>query len=318
MSTGISRVIDDALLMVNRVDSDYRTRALRAINRAVLHWADRVPWPSLQKYETFYSNGTRFLTLPRRVRRVITVGDITNKMKVRDGAHWDFKYPDEYFVDVADSTPWEWQDAGVVSTIAEPPAPTKLVFQSTVSEAVEVNISGWARDSSASGTAMELYEVNEQVQLGGTGTTETTYEYASVRAIEKTTLDSVCDIVVRSSTDSQPLARLTSDDRQASYRRIEFLKVPTAGTAFRVKYFRRPERLVSENVPLEPSVEQDYLLWRTVGDLHWIASQQEAALAAWRKADALIQQRIMAEKTQGEGNLQIQPEMSYYDQEGLL
>jgi hypothetical protein len=318
MSTGISRVIDDALLMVNRVDSDYRTRALRAVNRAVLFWADRVPWPALKTYETFIANGTRFLTLPRRVRRVVEIGDISNKIKVRDGAHWAHKYPDEFFVDTADSTPWEWRDGGLVPTIAAPSTDTKLVFQTTASEAMNVNISGWARDSTASGTAMELYEINETVNLGGTGVTETTNTYVKIRAIEKTTLDSASDLVIRSSTDSAPLARLTSDDRAAAYRQVEFLKVPGAGTQFRVEYYRRPERLVSENVPLEPSIDLDFLLWRTVGDLHWVASQQEAALAAWRKSEGLVQQRILAEKAHGEGNLQVQPDISYFDIEDIL
>lgn len=318
MSTTVSRVIDEALQMVSRVDSDYRTRALYAVSRAVLFWADRVPWGSLKTYETFIANGTRYLALPRRVRRIVEVGDITNKMKVRDGAHWGHKYPDNYFVDVADSTPWEWRDGGMVATIAEPSTDTQLVFQSTASEALSLYISGWARDTSASGTPMELYEVSESVDLGGTGVTETTNSFVRVRAIEKSTLDSTADVLVRSSTDSAPLARLTSEDRASAYQRIEFLKVPTAGTRFRIEYYRRPERIVSENTPVEPSIDRDFLLWRVAGDLHWIGHEQEAALAAWRKSESLVQQRILAEKAQGEGNLQVQPEIGYYGLEDIL
>jgi hypothetical protein len=311
VATEISRIIDEALQLTNRVDSQHRTRARVALGRGVEYWAERLPWPGLKRYEAFASNGTRFMAFPERVRKVISVSDITDKLPVKPGDHWNREHSTLWLQDLQ-ADPLEWRDLGLVATISDPVTDSTLTIEATVSEALTVYVTGLARDTNASGTALELYEARESFAITGTGATDTTTAFVRVTSLEKSVEAGLADVTVKSSVDSKPLARLAANDSAAEYRRIEYLTVPNAGRQYRLEYYTKPSPIVNETSPLPPSIDRDYLVWRIVGDLHWTAEQPDAARAAWQKADGLLMAHQNAERTHGEDYAgQITPEWRY-------
>jgi hypothetical protein len=299
VSTEISRIVDEALQLTNRVDTKHRTRALNAVSRGVEYWAERLPWPGLKRYEAFASDGTRYMTFPERVRKVISVGDITDRVPVQPGDHWNREHASLWLQDLR-ADPLEWRDLGIVPLASDPVTDTQLSIEASVSEPLTVYITGLARDTAASGTALELYEVRESFAITGTGATDTSNTFVRVTGLEKNTNDGTAEVVVKSSVDSKTLARIGAQDGSPQYRRIEFITLPGAGRQYRVEYYSKPAEVVNESSPLPPSIDRDYLVWRVVGDLHWIAEQPDAARAAWQKADGLLLAHQNAEKTHGE------------------
>lgn len=306
MSQSVGEIIDQALELANRVDPQHRIRARRAVDRALLFYSDKLPWPSLVREEDFTSNGTRYMTFPRRVRSVISIGDKTRQIHVDPGGHFGRQYPTQHFGESAQGT-WQWEDMGLVPTIIDPSTDTTLKLSTTQSEAVLVTIHGFLRDSTSSGTALELYEGKEVVTIGGAEQT-TTNTFARIKSIEKDGLDTESSVVVKATLPSnQPIARIGPDERNPQYRRIQFLGKPNAGDQMRVKYYERPTAIVSEDVNIDPAVHQDIIVWRVTGDMHWIGEDPQAAQLAWAKAEKLMDERIRAQTAHGEQLMQAIP-----------
>jgi len=302
----VGNIIDQALRLVNRVDSSYRQRALDAIERNIRYYAERLPWPSLVRQETFYSNGTDNFVFPQRVRQLISVGDNTHKSYVPPGKHFERQYPEWQLGSKPSGGPFQWRPMGVVPVIQDPAAATYLELNTQASDSQTVYIRGTAQDTTASGTPLEFYETEESVTAVQTPVTTTNLFYR-VFSIEAANLDRGSDVIARYSTGSLPAARVPTFDRHSKYNRIEWLAKPAAGAAFQCQYYADPPKMNSETQALDPQIPEDYLLWRTVGDLHWIAEQPQAANAAWGRADELLKTKIDAETTHGDQNHQAIP-----------
>jgi hypothetical protein len=299
MSQTVGEIIDSALELANRVDPQHRTRARRAVDRAILFYSDKLPWPSLVREETFTSNGTRYMTFPRRVRSIISVGDKTRQLHVEPGSHFGRQYPSQYFGTQPSGT-WEWDDLGLVPTIVDPSTDTTLNLSTTQSESVLVTVHGFLRDSTSSGTALELYEHSEVITLGGSAQ-NTGHEFVRIKSIEKDGLDTESDVVVKVNEPAvKPIARIGANERSPQYRRIQFLGKPAAGDQITVSYYERPLRVTAEDVNMDPAIHTDIIVWRVVGDLHWIGEDPQAAQIAWAKAEKLMDERMRAQTSQGE------------------
>lgn len=295
----VGSVIDQALQLVNRVDSSYRQRALYAIERGVRHYAERLPWPSLIRQELFYSNGTDSFVFPQRVRQLISVGDNTHKAYVPPGGHFERQYPEWQLGSKPSGGPFQWRPAGDVPVIQDPAAATYLELNTTASDSQTVYVRGTAQDTSASGTPLEFYDYEESVTALETPVTTSALFYR-IFSIEAANLDRSNDIFVRYSTDAVPAARIPTFERHSKYKKIEWLAKPAAGAAFTCRYYADPVKINSETQALDPQIPEDYLVWRIVGDLHWIAEQPQAAQAAWGRADELMRTKIEAETTHGD------------------
>lgn len=306
MSQSIGEIINSSLELVNRVDPQHRIRARRAVDRALVFYADKLPWPSLVREEDFTCSGDRTLTFPRRVRSIISMGDVSRQAHIDPGTHFGRQYPSQHY-----GTPptgaWQWDDLGLVPTIADPSTDTTLNISTTQSEAVLVTIHGFLRDSTSSGTALELYEGTEVVTLGGAAQ-NTSNAFVRVKSIEKDGLDTDCDVLIKFNEPTvKTVARIGAHERGPQYRRVQFLGKPTAGNTVRVAYYERPTRIVAEDVNLDPAVYPDVLIWRVVGDLHWINEDPQAAQIAWAKAEKMMDERIRAQTAQGEQLMQAIP-----------
>lgn len=309
------QIIDEALELTNRKDPTMRGRALHALDRALQHYAERRPWDGLKRWEDFTADGTRYLTLPARIRKILSVSDVTNKMDIEAGSHWNRTAQVPWAAGQAAATAYEWRDLGVVPVIAEPDG-AQLRIEASVSEPQSLVIRGMVRDSSASGSPLELYPLVETYTVGGTSYSITDASFVTVDSIEKSITDGSADITIWNHSTAKILARIPAGERSPAYQRIEFLYQPTAGNQVRVEYFARPARLVSETGAVPADVDHDYLVWRVAGDMEFLANEGQSAQVAWAKADGMMQEKRVAEQTQGEKSIQIQPDASYFRMEG--
>ncbi len=309
----VGDIIDQSLRLANRVDPAYRQRALDAVDRNVRYFAERVPWPSLERREEFQANGSEFFTFPRRVRSIISIGDNTNKCYVRPGDHFERQYPEwELGGNKPQGGPFKWRHLGTSPVIQDPTERTVLNLNTTASDSQSVFVRGLAFDTAASGSALEYFEASEIVVAQETPTA-TVNQFKEVLAIEADTLDKNHDIVVRYDTGDLPAARILKNERHTSYEKIQWLAKPATGNLFTVRYYEDTEKIASESQILPPQVDTDVIVWRTVGDLHWISEAPQAAQLAWQRADELIQVHMTAQVSHGDRLEQAIPYAPMYE-----
>ncbi len=185
---------------------------------------------------------------------------------------------------------------GLSPVASAPSTDSALLIHSTASEAINVTIRGLVFDPSAANTALELYEAQETVALGGI--TETSVNtYREVLAIQKDK-GTTADVVVGTALDGQ-ISRIPSWEARPLFRRIEFYPVPS-GQTLEVQYFRRPDRITKESDAVDPSVDEEALVWRAAGNMHWTDNEGQAAGIAWRKAEEILLRVRNEEDTFGE------------------
>lgn len=308
MSLRVGEIIDQSLRLVNRVDPNFRVRALDAVDRAVRYYAERLPWPGLEREEQFVSNGTRDFTFPRRVRSVISIGDVNHDEYVRPGDNWHKQYP---VWDVGGEHPTsralQWDTRGFRPVIQAPPSDgSKLLVETTQSEAIPVRVRGLVFDSQASGTALELYEQEETISANVTAV-QSSNTFRQIYAIEKDSLDSDSDVVIKYASETSPAARIATYERTPRYLSIKFLAQPDAGDPFLVRYHTGPPRIAAEDTVLDPGIDPEPIVWRVVGDLHWMQGQGQAAGAARQTADELLTNKIRQQESHGDNLAQAIP-----------
>lgn len=295
----VSDIVTQALRLANRVDPNYRQRALDAVDRNVRYFAERIPWPSLERRENFVANGSEFFVFPSRVRSVISIGDRVRQDYVPPGDHFERQYPAWELGTKPAGGPFKWRHLGVVPVIQNPTAASTLTFNTTASDSQTVYVKGLAQDTTASGTSLEYFETSEIIVAQETPAA-TTNSYVEVLALDADTLDKSNDIIFKYTTGSVPAARMRANERRPNYQKIQWLAAPAAGNTLTVRYYTDPPKIVSESHELDPQISEDFLIWRTVGDLHWISEQPQAAQAAWDKADGLLQTKIQAQQNHGD------------------
>jgi hypothetical protein len=309
----ISDLITEAQQLANRVDSNWNARTLLAINRALKKYAKHAPWDGLLRQESFLSPGGRYMVFPDRVMRVRRLGDSDNSIPLKAGEQWSQRYPGTFFQQ-SGTQPFEWRPVASVPVIASPTTDTALELQTTASDGMTVSIRGLARDTNASGTALELYEVFETVAMGGTGATNTTNIYVEVLEISKEK-DSTASLLVRSATSSALLARIPPWEASSQYQRIELFHPSPVARNFLTEYYCRPQDITSTDHPLDPSIDTEYVVWQAAGDLHWAKQEAQAANAAWAKAEQVLAKQRIQELAHGDRDSQMRPSVNYQELE---
>lgn len=305
----IKDLIDRVQRLADRVDPSYRVRTLDALDEAQQWYASQIPWDSLQEIEDFFVN-TEFLTFPDRVNKIIRIGDRTNSRPLDAGEFMERRTPGSYFQRTK-GAPREWRPMGRVSTVKELSVATLLYVHSTASEAIAVQVRGLVSDSTASGTALEFYEAKETLTLAGASLASVN-TYSKVISIQKDK-GTAEDILISTPADGL-IARIPSWESRPLYQKVQFSPVPN-GVTLEVAYFRRPDRITSENDPLEPSINEEAIMWRAVGNLHWTDNEGQAAERAWQKANEVIALKRNEEETFGEKDFHIEPWQGYMDLE---
>ncbi len=304
-STLIADLIDRVQQIADRVDPSFRERALSSLDEAQQWYASQVPWDGLKRNEDFFVN-SEFLILPDRVNKVIRIGDRTNSRELDPGEFFERRVSGAYFQKTT-GAPQEWRDRGFVSTVKPLSADAQLFVSSTVSDGIAIQITGRVNDTTASGTALELFEARESLTLGG-ATLTSANSYRRVISIQKDK-GTAADILIGTANEGL-IARIPSWEARPMYRRVQFHPVPT-GQTLDVGYFRRPDRITSENDALEPSVNEEALMWRAAGNLMWMDNEPAAAERAWQKAAEVVAVKRNEEETFGEKDFHVEMWGSY-------
>lgn len=251
--------------------------------------------------------------LPKRVARVIWLGDVDNSRKIEAGQHWEDRAPGTYFQETAGSF-LEWRPLGTVPVITQPQTDIQIDMRSTQSEAIRVFVRGLVRDTTSSGTTGELNMLEENIVLNGSDFTQTSNEFVQLWTIEKD-FNTTAEVLIRDTmaTNPQIISRIYPWESRPEYQRVECILVPTLGTQVRVRYFARPPRIIRLLQTIEEEVDQDYLVWRVAGDLHWHQNERDAAQIAWGKAEEVLQNRINQERMHGDADYRAMPTSMFLD-----
>lgn len=309
----VKSLIDEILRLANRVSATERNRALEALNRAVGKYAQRIPWPGLKRAEIFVTDGTRFMIFPERVAKITQMADVSDALPFRPEEHFIHNIGAPYLNDTA-GTPCVYRELGIVPVVRQPLTDSALTFSTPASEAMSCDVFGTIRDTSASGSMLEFFEVRETVVLAGAAVA-TTNRFVEVKALHKDRdTDNRVDVA---DYTGKVIARLFPQKGGAGYRRIEFDLVPGAGRRVKVEYFTFPDRINSELQPIDPAINLQYLTWLAVGDIHWMLKETQNAQIAWAKAEQFLQEEASKERTFGENNDSVLPSFTYYDLETL-
>ncbi len=301
----VGDVINQALQLANRVDAQHRERARVSIDRAVRYYAERVPWPSLIRTETFSADGTEFMVLPQHVRTVITIGDKAAREYVEPGTHWEKQYPEWQFGNKPTGHAFEWRHEGWVPVINPPGDPQAVELNTTATDSQSVYVHGLALDTAASGSVLQYFSTREIVVAQETPVASVNL-YKEILGIEADTVDKNNAIIVRYA-DGTLAARIEANERHSRYQRIAWLGTPAEGSDIVVRYFADPAKIVSESQQIDPQVDEEFLVWRVAGDMHWMNQEAQASQAAWGKADSRIKERLNAENAHGDKLIQAIP-----------
>jgi len=315
MATHIGHLIDRIQSNADRQDSALRTKTLHALDEAVQWYARRAPWDGLfEPGEEFLTNGSEYLVLPERVARVVRVADLSNSLPVEPGGNdWE-RYP-TFLQKTAGGAAIEWRPAGEVPVVRQPEAATTLTIDPDVSESFSVYVRGLVRDSNASGTALELYDVLETVVVSSEAEVATTNSFMRIDEVSKK-YASDANLTLKYS-DGTVVGRIPGWSMGPSYQRIQLFNVPTVATRLSVSYKRRPPRITAEEQSIDPAINIDAIVWRAAGNIHWQDQETEQANMAWRNADQIVGQIITEERTQGDRDYQIDLWSGYQRREGI-
>jgi len=309
MTALVKHLIDRSQRLANRVDAAYRQRALEALDEAVQWYASQVPWDALKKVEEFSADG-EFLLLPDRVNKIVRVFDRTNSRPVDPGAFLERRSPGAYG-DRSSGAPRVWREFGYSPVAVDPATDAQIHVSTPASEAVSVQIRGLVNDTTASGTAMEFYEARETLELAG-ATESSSNTYTRIVSFQKD-YKTEEDVLFGTATDGL-IARIPGWETRPRYQRIQFQPIPS-GETLELAYFRRPDRITSEDDPLDPAINEEAVVWRTVGNLHWMDQQPQAAQGAWSKAGEALIIKKNEEETFGEKDFHIEPWLGYLNLE---
>lgn len=306
MASQLSRIFSDAQKLASNNDQGLTDFLVGAATRAQRYWAERLPWPDLERRERFTATGDRQVVFPARVNAILSITDVTNNFEIERGGKFE---DNQDFVNKSSGHAYHWRPYGVTPVAPQPQTDTTLSIQASASEAMAVFVQGLVRDTSQSGTALELYEAQETVNLVDENAVNTANAYAEVFAVEKP-YDTENNLTVTNNQNSEIIARIPRWDTQIRYPRIETDLVIPGGTTLEVLYLGHPQDLTGVGQPLHPSVEEDFMVWRLVGDLHWIKNNQQAARLAWGKADEVVE-NVKQKRRAGGGTIPTSPTLDF-------
>lgn len=306
MSSQLSQIFSDAKKLASNNDQGLDDFLLGAATRAQRYWAERLPWPDLERRERFAAPGDRQIVFPARAYALLTLVDVTNNFEIERGGHFE---DNQDFVNKTGGHAFHWRPYGITPVAPQPQTDTALTIQAGASESMQVFVQGLVRDTSQSGTALELYEAQETVTLSDENSVDTANNYVEVFAVEKP-YNTENNVTVTNKQDGKVIARIPHWDTQIRYPRIETDLAIPAGTTLEALFLAHPQDITGTGQPLHPSVDEDFMVWRLCGDLHWIKNNQQAARLAWGKADEVVENAKMKRRAGG-GTIPTAPTLDY-------
>jgi hypothetical protein len=308
----LGTLITEAQRLAGRVDTDFRTRTRRWINEAQEQWALEIPWASLERIETFVTNGTKDMLLPPRVLQVQWIGDRTNKYPLDPGRFPQREFPYAYFGGTAGRASF-WRPLGVSPVSRALAAASTVQVQTATSDSFSVYVSGTVLDTNASGTPDEYHLAEEEINVTSSGPHVSSNTYVRVETIGKDDI-TTSDVVMRDSS-SNVIARIAAHAYDVKYPKIELLYVPSAGVQLDVGYIQRPQTLFHDYQIPNVSIDREYLIWYAAGMIHAAQGQEQNSAIKIARANEILQRRVDKDKLHGEKDFRSLPEPSYWNNE---
>lgn len=308
----LGNLIVEAQRLAGRVDTNFNSRTKRWLNEAQEEWSMEVPWPTLIREESFYTDGSRTLVLPPRVRIPLAFGDVSGSRPLDMLKHWDREFPGSFFGNTNGAARFV-RPMGIVAVSKEPAATGYLTVKTTASDSISISIEGLTVDTTASGTPNYMVPVREVLTIGADSVYTSVNRYTKIRCLGKDDY-SLGDFTFRDSS-SNVLAILNKDRFSTEYRRIDLLHIPPAGTEIKVQYLTGPEPLVDTQQVPHPSIDPEYLIWYAAGMLHEAQSEVQQAQIKLARAKEMLNRRIHRETGFGDQDWRALPEPGYWDNE---
>jgi len=306
----VATLISQAQQVAGRVDSAFQERTLRFLNEAVEKWALARPWNGLRKTVDVVCDGTRYLVFPDFVRSVRLLTDLTNKKYLDYIENWDRQATHEYLSASTGAVAW-WREEGIVPVYSQPATPSYVtVAGASASDVFTVHLAGTGLDTAASGTAGEVFFQEELITVNGTTTATSTRIYKDILSVGK---DRLTEGDLSIAVAGTQVGRVAANRWYTPYRRVELLRIPSAGTTLRAGVLCAPPQLHETGQVPHPSINPQYLIWYAAGVIHKAQNETDQAAVCFRQAAELLAQRDYQEQAFSDRDWTSAPDPNYWD-----
>lgn len=308
----LQNLITAAQELAGRVDTNYNDRTRKWINEAQTIWASRRPWSAITREEDIpVPQGVREIVLPQRVLVMKWLADKTTKSFVRPHNQPDRAFPTTYLDDVPGKADF-FKRIETVAVAAQPTEAAALTVALMENESVTAYISGLAQDTTASGTANELYFVEESLSLSTTNPSTTSNKYVRVNSFAKTDTTNA-DVLLK--LGGSTISRIPAHEFNAEYRKIILDKQTDVAKTFRIEYVIKPPPLVETYQHPHPSINTDFLINYAAHKIHQSLQQPELAQEKRAAAESILLDAAGRESSFGDDDYQIIPDFAYWNNE---
>lgn len=287
--------------IVGRADPVFDDRIVEAINRSAKAWNKTHVFDGQTVVRDITHVAGSTLYLPEDVERPLWFMDKTNAAPIDASARqWDRDRTYEYAHDQAGRVQ-EWEFAGFSPTTTGVTGYIEVRPQANISAVASVWIHG-----EIDGTPDYMGGLRYQV-TGATGYT------GSVM------FNSISSAGVQYPGTSRTIIELRSQGAivgilnpfygpSARYPKVRFIKVPAAGTVFRYGAQLRLPQVWQEWHMLPPSIDTEYVIWKSAEEILWQLKETDRATMAGRRAKEMADTDNAADQQMGDWGGRITPE----------
>jgi hypothetical protein len=287
-------------------DSRYRSTWRTFINESIREFARRHPWPGLEDdMSMVLPSGQRFLVFPHFIEDVLDIHDMTNHAHIDRDGEFGRNSP-RIFSQGTTGKPVMYDSVGDVAALADP---TGYVYMQSgdASDTDIAYVTGLIAVSGASGTPLAWAEKTESVTANGTAAVTLTNQFVRINSICRATNTSGDYFFYDAGDSNKHVSFIPAGGTDARFRRIQFMRIPSAQTLLRVRFRHRIPPIVNDDQGVPPAVDEDFLIQYTIAQYQREKEQYQKAELHERKAANTVQARAHKEQNYGEAHSQIEP-----------
>jgi hypothetical protein len=299
--------VDAVIRKTGRNDSDFRPRIEEAINNAMSSWARILPWPALELPGEVTHVGGKYLYLPGVVNKVVWIMDKTNKNMIRPSDNsWDRDYPTALSEDTQ-SYAVEFEDTGIWPTMTAFSGPL-AAYSTDASDTLGLYIEGSVVPGGSSFSLapdFNKYRQIEEITIAGQSPVTSSNVFTELFTVGKT---ADCDGAIILQCGGATVGIISPLENQSTYRRIQLMYQPAAGTVFKYLGYTDPSKLINANQVVPNAVNPEYLAWEAASEILWQLRESERSQLCHREAGKIAEQEIKREQMFGAQGGRVTPE----------
>lgn len=289
-------------------DSTFQERWRRYINAAIRDFARKFPWPGLTREwsTTLYAN-QRYLVLPQTIDHITDILNTTDKLPIFPRGNWSKQAPVIYS-ELTTGRPLEYEKAGQVAVTQDPSG--FIWFKSShASDLNPVYVTGYAAASGGSNPAFTLLEQTVKLNAQGVSPVTLTTQFTGIVSIAKATSTNGDFFFFDAGNSNTYISFIPAAEQDATFRRIEFLFVPSANKSVRIKYIPRIPLLTDDTQSPHPSVKPDYVIEKAIAIFQRYQGQYQKGQYHDAQGADILGSEANKEENFTEPFSQIQPEV---------